>query len=209
MIYMEYIGISILFTKFIDTWYRPVFFLVSGSGRGRCEFTTPASAAALRPWVAQVLDVHYVRIRGGLALRDAGHALSAIYQALRRDVPVLPEERCRSMVTSARRFLRCWRQANGKFTPKFHYLLHLCEQARSAGNPSFFHTYPDEAFHRRVKRVATRVHSTRFACRVLARLKRVRCGSAEKWGSCTCDVCACARARFFAHRQIFFCATAT
>ncbi len=135
-----------------------------------------AEARHMFPWVVGLLEDFAVRVEHGAALLAAGRAKLRLYEALRRDSPVLSEARCRIMAVSARQFLRQWKRAHGRCTPKVHYLQHLCAQARLSGNPSFHHTYPDESFHRRVKRAAKTVHASKFAAHVVARLKHVRLG---------------------------------
>jgi hypothetical protein len=134
-----------------------------------------AEARHMVPFVVECIRRHHLRIQPhGTALLEAGCALLRVYRAQRRDVRLLPEKRCRELWHATCQFLLAWSRAGGHRTIKHHYMVHWARQCVDHGNPSFYHTYADENFHRRVKRVAQRVHATRFAEHTLARLKRAR-----------------------------------
>jgi hypothetical protein len=162
-------------------WYRsnPGLRSVHRLGRG---FTIKQFGPRLRPflkvkaaesrttfkWVAKALEVHYHMLEHGDALLAASHAKSRFYAALWTDGSH------HELLDSVLAFLSAWKCARGRCTPKHHMLVHLAELSGKYGAPSRYHTYPDESFHRRVKRCANAVRHEQFASRVLGRLMRAR-----------------------------------
>jgi hypothetical protein len=162
-------------------WYRgkPELRRVHRLGRG---FSVKQLGPPLRPflkvkaaesrttfeWVAGLLEVHFHILRHGEALLAAARAMRNFYKGLHTDGGHA------TLVRSAKEFLGAWKRARGRCTPKHHFLIHLAELSARCGAPSRYHTYPDESFHRSVKRCAKAVRHEQFAGRVLGRLARAR-----------------------------------
>ena len=119
-------------------------------------------------WVAYLLEVHFHILVRGEALQEASRAKRRFYEA------VHTEGGHRELLNSATDFLAAWKRARGRCTPKHHFFIHLAELSGKHGSPSRYHTYPDESFHRGVKRCANAVRHEQFAGRVLGRLVRAR-----------------------------------
>ncbi len=92
-----------------------------------------------------------------------------MYSALRHDGRS-NIDRSAVLQTSISEFLTAWHAAGGRKTPKHHYLRHFGKETMRFGNPANCHTYRDEGHHLKVRQVAKRANSTRFAEVVLSRL---------------------------------------
>ena len=124
-----------------------------------------AEARTCLPWVVTQLARHAHLVVRGAQLLQAGRHLEAFYKAMRED------RGASELIDSATGFVKCWRRAGGRCTIKHHMLVHIGQKSARDACPSLYHTYEDESFHRRVKKVATTCHHKRFAPRVLTRLQ--------------------------------------
>ena len=87
---------------------------------------------------------------------NAVRAMSFICSSFMQDTPVFGPSRARKIQQACVTFVRNFRAMSGRFKPKHHFLVHLCDvrELQWWGNPKRFATHLDEHGNRDFKGAA-------------------------------------------------------
>ena len=100
-----------------------------------------------------------------------GKALVRMRALMRTQPRVMPPTVVQEFVDLGKRVFSLREFAGVPFRPKFHLMLHMCADARFAGNPHYYHTFLDEDYNGRLAKLAATCHRLTWHKNVLANFR--------------------------------------
>lgn len=143
-----------------------------GNPTQRTLATKAAETGTLLEFCTDMVEQYSAKLGAGAKpLLEMGKALVRMRALMRTQPRVMPPTVVQEFVDLGKRVFSLREFAGVPFRPKFHLMLHMCADARFAGNPHYYHTFLDEDYNGRLAKLAATCHRLTWHKNVLANFR--------------------------------------